>query len=385
MKRDYYEILGVNKNASADELKKAYRTLAFKYHPDKNAGNKEAEEQFKEATEAYEVLSDTQKKAQYDQFGHDAFKYAGAGGGGGDSYGFSGGIDLEEALRAFRENFEGGSIFDNIFGGGDMFGGSTRQRVHRGRDLELSMEISFEEAAFGTKRTVKLARHESCDVCDGSGAKPGTSRIRCDQCGGSGKVTTANGFFSVSRGCPQCEGEGEIIKTPCKNCRGDGRIRREKKLEIKIPAGIESGVRLRISGEGELPKGGGQRGNLYALIYVKEHEIFHREGNHIICEVPITFPQAALGDEISVPTLEGKVKMKVPAGTQSGKIFRLRGKGIHDVHGYGKGDELIRIIIETPTKLSAKEKQLLKEFGKEEGSNTPGVRMFMEKVKRLFK
>lgn len=381
-KRDYYEILGVNKNASADEIKKAYRALAFKYHPDKNQDNKEAEERFKEVTEAYEVLSDSQKRAQYDQFGHEAFRYAGVGTG---TYGF-GGIDLEEALRAFREAFEGESIFENFFGFGDIFGTSTRRRGRRrGRNVELSTEISFENAAFGTTRTVKVARYENCDICKGSGAKPGTYRATCPDCGGSGRVSTSTGFFSISRTCPQCEGEREIIKTPCKNCRGEGRVKVEKRLEIKIPAGIESGIRLRISGEGEAGQRGGPRGDLYLLIYVKPHEIFQREGNDIICEVPITFSQAALGDEVNVPTLEGKVKMKIPTGTQSGKIFRLRGKGITDIHGYGKGDELVRVIVETPIRLNAKQKQLLREFAELGKDATPGVKSFIDKMKKLFK
>ena len=384
--RDYYEILGVNKNANADEIKKAYRTLAFKYHPDKNQDNKKAEEKFKEVTEAYEVLSDSEKRTQYDQFGHEAFKYAGAGAGAG-AYGFGGGIDLEEALRAFREAFSGESTFGEFFDLGDIFGTSTRRGTsgRRGRNLQLSMEISFEDAAFGTKRTVKLARYENCDTCKGSGVKPGTSKATCSECGGSGKISTNTGFFSISRSCPNCQGEGEIIKTPCKSCRGEGRVKEERKLEIKIPAGVESNTRLRISGEGEAGPRGGTRGDLYVLIYVKAHEIFQREGNHILCEIPITFIQAALGDEIGVPTLDGKVKMKVPAGTQSGKVFRLRGKGIPDVHGYSKGDEFVRIIIETPTKLNTKQKQLLKEFAESGNGTTPGVKSFMEKVKKLFK
>ncbi len=383
--RDYYEILGISRNAGAEELKKAYRKLAFKYHPDKNQDNKKAEEKFKEVTEAYEILSDPQKRAQYDQFGAEAFKYAGAGAGA-RGFGF-GGIDLEEALRAFREAFEGESPFGDFFGFGDIFGTSTgRPRGRRrGRDLELSMEISFKDAAFGIKRTVKLLRYETCEVCNGNGAKPGTSKVTCSQCGGTGKVVTGTGFFNISRICSRCQGEGEIIKTPCKNCRGEGIVKKERKIEISIPAGIESNTRLRISGEGEMPPGGGIRGDLYILFYVKPHEIFQREDNDIICDVPITFVQATLGDEITVPTLEGKVKMRIPSGTQSGKIFRLRDKGIADIHGYGRGDELIRIIVEIPAKLTTKQKHLLKEFAEADGEMTPGVKSFMEKVKKLFK
>ncbi len=380
--RDYYEILGGNKSAGGEELKKAYRKLAFKYHPDKNQDNKEAEEKFKEVTEAYEILSDPQKRAQYNQFGAEAFKYAGAGTGG---YGFGGMEHAEEVFSSlFGDSVDG--IFDSFFGFGDAFAGSgTRRRARRrGRDLELSMEISFKDAAFGIKRIVKLLRYETCEVCNGSGAKHGTSKVTCPQCGGTGKVVTGTGFFNISRTCSQCQGEGEMIKTPCKNCRGEGRIKKERKIEISIPAGMESNTRLRISAEGEMPPRGGIRGDLYILIYVKPHEIFQREDNDIICDVPITFIQAALGDEITIPTLEGKVKMKIPPGTQSGKIFRLRGKGIADIHGYGRGDELIRIIVEIPAKLTTKQKHLLKEFAESGGEITPGVKSFMEKVRKLF-
>lgn len=389
-KRDYYRTLGVNKSANADEMKKAYRSLAFKYHPDKNPGDKAAEEKFKEVTEAYEVLSDSQKKAQYDQFGYDAFKYAGAGAGASadaGTYGFES-VDLNEALRAFSEAFGGGggeSSFGDFFGLGNIFGSGGEARTRKGRSVELSMEIPFEDAAFGTKRTVRISRFENCDVCDGSGAKPGTSKTRCKQCQGSGKVSTSTGFFSISRTCPHCQGEGEIIKTPCKKCRGDSRVKFDRKIEVKIPAGIDSQTRLRISGEGEAPRGGGIRGDLYVLIYVKKHDIFQRDGNDIICRVPVTFSQAALGDEIDIPTLEGKVKMKVPSGTQSGKVFRLRGKGITDINGYGRGDELVQVLVETPVKLNARQKQLLEEFAQVGNGASPGVKTFIVKMKKMFK
>lgn len=384
-KRDYYEILGVSRNASQDEIRQAYRKLAIKYHPDKNPGSKEAEEKFKEVTEAYEILSNPEKRTQYDQFGHRAFQYAGAGGG----YGF-GGMDLHSAEEIFRSFMEdsGGGLFEDFFG--DIFGTTTtkrsrRRRVSRGSDLEMGMEISLEEAAFGTHRTVRVPRYEICPDCKGEGTRPGTARVSCPQCGGMGQVRTTTGFLSIARACPRCQGEGEIIQTPCPACRGQGRVKVERKIDVKIPAGAEAGTRLRITGEGEAGYRGGPRGDLYILIYVKKHPVFSREDNDVLCEVPISFAQAALGDEVEVPTLDGKVKMKVPAGTQSGKIFRLRGKGITDLHGYGKGDELVRVTVEVPTKLNSQQKQLLKEFAASGGGFTPAINSFIEKIKGMFK
>lgn len=382
-KRDYYEVLGVSRNASQDEIRQAYRKLAIKYHPDKNPGNKEAEEKFKETTEAYEVLNDSQKRAQYDQFGHAAFQYAGTGG-----YGF-GGMDLhsaEETFRSFTEDF-GGGLFGDFFE--DIFGTTTtgrgkRRRVRRGSDLEMSMEISFEEAAFGTQNTVRVPRYEACSNCRGEGTKPGTAKVSCPQCGGMGQVRTAAGFLSIARTCPRCQGEGEIIQTPCPECRGQGRVKVERKIDVKIPPGVETGTRLRITGEGEAGHRGGPRGDLYILIYVRKHSVFTRESNDILCEVPISFAQAALGDEVEVPTLDGKVKMKVPSGTQSGKIFRLRGKGISDLRGYSKGDQLVRVIVEIPAKLNLRQKQLLKEFAASGGGFTPAINSFIEKIRRMF-
>jgi len=383
-KRDYYEILGVTKNASDDQIKKAYRSLALKYHPDRVTDDKkeEAAEKFKEATEAYEILSDSQKRTQYDQFGHQAFQYGSSGGG------FSDMAHAEEVFRSFMEGFGGGGggIFDDLLGG--IFGGSTgggRRKSRRGSDLEMSIEISFEEAAFGISKTAVVPRYETCTTCNGEGAKPGTSRKRCSQCDGKGQVMSQAGFFSVARTCPQCQGEGEVIETPCPECRGRGRVKVERKIDVKIPAGVDTGTRLRITGEGEVGMRGGGRGDLYILIYVKKHPIFMREDNNVLCELPISFTQATLGDEVDVPTLTGNVKMKIPAGTQNGKGFRLRGKGIADIHGYGKGDQLVRIMVEVPTKLSSKQKNLLKEFDESGGGTTPSINSFIDKIKGAFK
>jgi len=385
-KHDYYEILGVAKNASEDEIKKAYRRLALKYHPDRVADDKknEAAEKFKEATEAYEVLSDSQKRTQYDQFGHAAFQQGGMGGGG-----FGDMAHAEEVFRSFMGSFGGGGggIFDDLLGGmfGGSSGGSSRRRSRRGSDLEMSMEISFEESAFGISKTATVPRYETCTTCKGEGAKPGTSRSTCSQCGGNGQVMSQAGFFSVARTCPQCQGEGEIIETPCPECRGRGRVKVERKIDVKIPAGVDTGTRLRISGEGEVGMRGGGHGDLYILIYVKKHAIFSREGNNVLCELPISFTQATLGDEVDVPTLEGTVNMKIPAGTQNNKGFRLRGKGIRDIQGYGKGDQLVRIVVEVPTKLSGKQKELLKEFAASGGGTTPLINSFIDKIKSILK
>lgn len=382
-KRDYYEVLGIDRNASEDEVKRAYRKLAMKYHPDKNSGDKGSEDKFKETTEAYEVLSNSEKRTQYDQFGHNAFQYAGSGG-----QGF-GGMDLHSAEEIFRSfaGDSGGGIFGDFLGdifGASSGGGGGRRRVRRGSDLEMSMEIGFEEAAFGTEQTVRVPRNEACSNCKGEGAKPGTGKVTCPQCNGAGQVRTMTGFLNIARTCPRCQGEGESIKTPCPECHGQGRVKIERKIDIKIPAGVESGTRLRITGEGEAGHRGGPRGDLYILIYVKKHSIFSRKGNDILCEVPITFTQAALGDEVEIPTLGGKVKMKVPPGTQSGKIFRMRGRGVSDLRGYSKGDQMVRVIIEVPMKLNSKQKQLLKEFAATGGGSTPAISSFIENIRRMF-
>ncbi len=385
-KRDYYEILGVTRNSSEDEIKKAYRKLALKYHPDRvaEADKKESSEKFKEATEAYEVISDPNKKVQYDQYGHSAFQ-----GASGHGNGFGSTEHAEEVFREFMEGFGGGSIFGDLFG--SAFGGSSsrgrRQGPSRGHDIEMSMEIGFEEAAFGIEKKIKLPRYESCSVCKGQGAKPGTKKARCSHCGGAGQVRSQTGFLSIARECPYCNGEGEVISSPCIDCRGSGRIKKEKRIDVHIPAGVDTGTRVRVHGEGEMGARGGGHGDLYILIYVRKHPLFRRERNNVICELPISFSQAALGDETDVPTLYGNVKMKIPAGTQPGKVFRLREKGIVDVHSRSgvKGDQLVRVTIDVPAKVSGRQRELLKEFDALGGRSTPGINSFMNKIKGVFR
>jgi molecular chaperone DnaJ len=365
-KRDYYEVLEVNRNASETEIKKAYRRLALKYHPDKNPGDKAAEEGFKEISEAYAVLSDSQKRVAYDQFGH-----AGVNGGGFSSGGFGGGSPFDD-------------IFSDIFG--DIFGGGTRRgRGRSGDDLRYNLTISFEEAAFGVEKSVQIPRHVVCDNCDGSGARPGTRPKVCPTCQGAGQVRYQQGFFSLTRPCPQCTGAGKVIEEPCSECRGSGRIRGKKTISLRIPAGVETGSRLKLSGEGEPGIQGGPPGDLYVVLTVAEHPIFTREGQDVICEIPISFAQAALGCELEVPTLEGKVKIKVPAGTQSGKVLQLAGKGIPSLQGYGRGNELIILRVETPTRLTSRQRELLEDFAREGGEDTqPLGKRFFDKVKELF-
>ncbi len=372
-KRDYYEILGISREASEEEIKKTYRRLALKYHPDKNQGNKEAEEKFKEISEAYAVLSDPQKRDQYDRLGH---------------AGIDSRYSSEDIFREadFGSIFGGtgfsGDILEELFGsaGFDLFGrGSQAQSPRRGRDLQYEIGISFEEAAFGSEKTVVIPRYELCSTCKGEGTKPGTGRSTCSQCRGTGHIQTRQAgeslFFSSfsTRTCNRCGGEGTIVQDPCPKCRGQGRVKAQRKIKLKIPAGVNSHSRLRITGEGEAGLRGGPRGDLYAQISVKPHKIFERHNDDILCEVPIGFVQATLGAEIEVPTLDGKVRMKVPAGTPSGKIFRLRSKGIPSLHGYGKGDQHVRVIVEIPTRLNEKEKGLLREFAKLRGEEgNPG-------------
>lgn len=371
-KRDYYEVLEVEKNASEAELKKAFRRLARQYHPDVNPGDKEAEAKFKEINEAYEVLSDPQKKAQYDQFGHAAF-----GNGAGEG-GFGG----------FGQDFGGfGDIFDMFFGGGG--GGQRRRGPTKGADLKYNLEMSFEEAVFGLEKDISVHKTESCEKCHGTGAAPGTSAIKCAKCQGTGQLqftqSTPFGRFVQSTVCDACRGSGEIIEEPCSTCGGRGVVRKSVKIHIKVPGGVDTGSRLRVTGEGEPGERGGPPGDLYVFIRVRPHKIFKREGNDIITEVKISFPRAALGDEIEVPAIDGKVKLKIPEGTQSGTFFRLKGKGVPDVHGYGKGDQHVKVIIETPAKLTEEQKRLLQEFAKTFGENPIGVEKgFFEKVKDAF-
>jgi molecular chaperone DnaJ len=347
-KRDYYEVLGVSKTATADEIKKAYRKLALKYHPDRNKDNKEAEERFKEAAEAYAILSDQQKRSQYDQFGHSL--------GGSGFQGFEG---FENSFQGFGDIF--GDIFEDFFGTSRR--GSSRGGI-RGSDLEYSVEISLEEAVRGKEVTIEFARAERCDTCSGSGAEPGTQPTICPDCGGHGEVRVSQGFFTMRRTCPRCGGEGRQISKPCHDCRGMGRIRKNRKLNIKIPAGIEDGSQLKVTGEGEAGERGGPRGNLYVYVTVKPHSIFERAGLDLLLDVKIELHQATLGTQIDVPTLDGKVRLKIPPGTQPGKVFRLKGKGAPNLHGHQVGDELVRINVEIPNELSGEERKLMEEFGK---------------------
>ena len=358
--QNYYEILGTSKDASADDIKRAYRKLALKFHPDKNPDNKkESEEKFKKVSEAYEVLSDPQKRAKYDQFGHAGVDSSfGAGGFSWDNF---------HHFDDLRDIF-GSDIFSS-FGGDafDSFGAGRRGGPQHGRDLGIELEISFKEAAFGTQKTISIPRFETCSRCNGSGQEPGSGRTTCPKCNGAGQIRTTSGFFAVARTCDRCRGEGTLIERPCKECGGTGRVKATRRIEVKIPAGVSNGSRLRISGEGEAGLKGGRRGNLYIYILVRPHSSFKRRGNDVIYEKKIDFVQATLGCEVVMPTLDGKVRMKIPPGTQNDKIFRLRGKGIPFLRGRGKGDELVVLKIETPTNLTRREKELLSEFAKLRG------------------
>ena len=373
-KRDYYEILGVPKTATEDEIKKAYRKVALQFHPDRNPDNKDAEAKFKEASEAYAVLSDKQKRAQYDQFGHIP---EGMGQPGAQDFGGFGG---------FGDIF--GDIFSDFFGGQRTGGG---RQVRRGADLQYNMDISFEEAAFGHSTEINIPRLETCDQCGGLGAKSSRDIDVCPVCQGSGQQRIQQGFFSVATTCSRCHGQGRIIRTPCPKCHGEGRIRKQHRLRVTIPPGVDTGARLKLSGEGEHGLNGGPHGDLYIAITVRPHPFFSREGYDVICEVPISMVQAALGDEIVVPTLEGKAVLKVPAGTQSGRNFRMPRKGIAHLRGGGRGDQYVRVVVEVPTNLTERQKELLREFGELERDgrkgrpeNYPLIGRFVEKFKELF-
>ncbi|MGL5507815.1 MAG: molecular chaperone DnaJ [Paraclostridium sp.] len=377
-KRDYYEVLGVDKGADAQTLKKAYRKLAMQYHPDRNPDNPEAEAKFKEVNEAYEVLSDDSKRANYDQFGHDGPQgFGGAGGFGG----FGGG--------GFEDIF--GDMFGDIFGGGFGGGGRPRRRgPERGADIRQDITITFEEAAFGVKKSIKVNRTEECSECNGSGAKSGTSKKTCPTCNGAGEVRTAQrtpfGNIMSSRVCSTCQGEGEVLESPCTKCNGQGKTRKVKTIEVDIPAGIDNDQMIKLSNQGDVGTKGGPRGDLYVAVSVMPHSLFTREGFDIYFEMPITFAQAALGDEVEIPTLHGKVLYDIPEGTQTGTVFRLREKGIQKMRSNSKGDQYVKIIVDTPKKLNEKQKELLREFAKECGEDVhEKKKSFGQKIEDMFK
>ena len=370
-KRDYYEILGVNRDAADDEIKKSYRKLAMKFHPDRNPDSKDAEDKFKEAKEAYEVLSDAQKRPAYDAHGHAGLDSSAAGAGGA---GFGG----------FADTF--GDIFGEIFGGNG--GGRQRSSVYRGADLRYNLEISLEEAARGTETRIRIPNMEQCDTCHGSGAKPGTQAKTCSTCNGNGQVRMQQGFFSIQQTCPTCHGSGKVIEEPCAPCRGAGRIKKHKTLSVKIPAGVDEGDRIRLSGEGEAGVNSGPTGDLYVVIHIREHQVFTRDQNDLHCEMPISFTISALGGEIEIPTLDGAAKIRIPAETQSGKIFRLRGKGIKGVRSNAYGDLMCHVVVETPVNLTPRQKELLQELesinAKDGSRHNPRAKSWMDRVKEFF-
>lgn len=368
-KRDYYEVLSVSREASAGEISTSYRKLAVQFHPDKNPGDQEALDRFKEASEAFEVLHDTEKRARYDRYGH-AGVSNGAGGGGAH---FS---DVEDIFSAF------GDIFGDIFGGG---GGRGRRRVRKGRDVRCDVTLTLEEAAAGVCKTVQFQRQEKCETCDGSGAAEGATRETCSYCGGRGQVVQAAGIVRVQTACPACHGEGSSVSSPCKDCRGTGHEKKKVEVEVEIPAGVDDGMQVRITGQGEPSPQDGPPGDCYCFVTVESHNLFERDGQHLICRVPITYSQAALGCELEVPTLNGRADVKIPAGTQTGKVFRLRGQGLEDPRMVGIGDLLVQVNIEVPKKLDEEEEKLLRQLAEMEHKNVaPERKGFFESVKEYL-
>src|SRR5256886_1380619 len=374
-KRDYYEVFEVGRNAPVEEVKRAYRKLAVKFHPDKNPDDPHAEEKFKELGEAYDVLMDADKRAAYDRFGHAAFEQGG---------GFRGGF--HDPFDSFREVFGGGGgvgggIFEALFGG---MAGQAEDR-QRGADLRYDMQITLEEAAFGAEKEIEVRKFDACDKCGGTGAEPGSRSISCPACAGRGQVISSRGFFQVSQTCPRCRGVGQIVEKPCRDCDGEGRLEKASRIKLKIPAGIADGSRLRSSRNGEAGIRGGPQGDLYVVVHVQEHRVFQRQEDNLYCEVPIPFSTATLGGEVPVPTLEGKANLKIPAGTQSGQMFKLRGKGIVHVNGRERGDLLVRMMVEVPTRLNAEQRAKLQEFAELCGEeNTPLRKSFFERAKEFF-
>ena len=373
-KRDYYEVLGVERGASDDEVKRAYRKKALQFHPDRNKDDPSAEAKFKEAAEAYDVLSDADKRAQYDRFGHAAFSQSGMGGG-------TRFTNIEDIFAAFGDIFGGGGggIFGDIFGGGRRGRGGPRA----GRDLKIVLELSLEEIETGAEKTVSLKRQEACETCKGNGAKPGTSPITCPGCGGRGQVMHSQGFFSMATTCPHCRGAGKRIESPCSECRGAGRQTKAADVTIQVPPGVEDSMRIRVTGAGDSGEPGGARGDLYCVIQEQEHKVFQRSGPDLMTEVPFSFAQLALGDKVEIPTLRGRVEMTIPAGTQSGKVFRLRGQGLPVLESRNRGDQLVRVFVETPRKLTDRQKELLREFDAIEEEKT-GSKTFFEKIVDYF-